>query len=109
MPNLVVYIPAGLWRELEQVAGEGAKDQARAAATLAIKNWIKEVALVERGASENEPVAVTVIPASAARGTEPQQDMAGSQEATRSRSTSACSSYAPAGTKCKVCGKVHPL
>lgn len=108
MPNLVVYVPAGLWKELEETCGEDAKNQAREVASLAIRNYVKEVALVERGASENEPVPVTVEPASAGRGAESAYGIAGPEATTRPRSTSACSSYAPAGTKCKVCGKVHP-
>lgn len=77
MPNLVIYIPASLWRRFEELAGDDAKNQIRAVCTQSAKDWINEIVLTERGASEKEPVSATVEPASSGRGTKHPEGMAG--------------------------------
>lgn len=77
MPNLVVYIPAGLWKRFEEVAGADAKNQIRSVVTQSAKDWINEIVLNEREVAEKAPVSVTVEPASADRGGKRPDGMAG--------------------------------
>ena len=79
MPNLVVYVPAVLWNQLNETSGHDAENQARQVAQDAIKRYVKEVALMKRDASEKEPVSETIEPASPDGGTEPARGMAGPQ------------------------------
>ena len=96
MPKLIVYVPASLWRRIEELGLADPKVEARKVAVGALEQLVNG-SLSERvdvGRAEvHKPEAVTTVTRS-------------KSDPPPSRST-ACAMNVPRGTRCKSCGKVH--
>jgi hypothetical protein len=121
VPKLIVYVKADTWRRIETGYGPDAPALMRNISVEAIEDFLKssEGATVtgeRRTASENRdgtaaPPGDTAGPtlntqrSQGSPTSSPDDDALPSPSARSGR----CGMNTPAGTKCKVCGKVHPL
>lgn len=91
MPNLVIYVPASLWKRIEELGLADPKVEARHVAVGALEAFVNgRPPERETSGRASEPVS--------------RHEAVVDNRASRSGS---CPMDTPRGVKCKACGKVH--
>ena len=96
MPNVTVYVSAAAWRALEQRGDPAVLVRAMVAAGLADSPHVRTTSIPQTPEVPQTPA----IPRAA--------EVPQAPAVPKSRSSS-CTADAPRGTRCKLCGKVHPV
>ena len=105
MPNLVVYVPAALWKRITELGLDDPKVEARKVAIGALERYVMDGQLTEpeavgyaAGSGSGEDISEEAGGVIAAP-TAPRPE--------RASGSASCPMNTPTGTKCKACGKVH--